>query len=70
MAQSRVGVNKSYADMAALKAWIDNLSADINAGRVLSFSLAAPQGGDDKIVGAVGISSTTSADDLSIDVED
>jgi hypothetical protein len=40
MAQSKVSVNKTCADAAALSAWVGNLSSDVDAGKVTGFRLS------------------------------
>jgi len=39
MANTRVVVDKSYADSAALAAWVTNLAADITSNKVTGFQV-------------------------------
>jgi len=39
-----INVEKTYADAAALAAWLTNLAADITAGRVVGFDLTTLNG--------------------------
>lgn len=59
-------VSVSYADSAALAAWVTNLAADITAGKVSGFNIST-ESAEGKVTGALTIPTPT---DLSTDLED
>jgi V8-like Glu-specific endopeptidase len=71
MAQSNVVVNKSYADAAALQAWLSNLATDVNAGKILTFAINTIPGTSGGVVqGSFALSAATAISDLTVAVED
>jgi hypothetical protein len=67
MAESRVQVEVSYADAAALQTWLGNLGTDVNAGKVTNFQLSTD---GEKVGGRLTLSSSTAISDLTVAVED
>jgi hypothetical protein len=63
---TKVDVSVSFADAAALAAWVSNLAADITAGKVTGFDVSSGKT-DGKITGTLTIPTPT---DLTTALED
>ena len=71
MAQAKVNVEKSYADAAALQTWLNNLATDVNAGKVVSFSISTNAGESGPVIGGqLELSAATAISDLTVAIED
>jgi hypothetical protein len=72
MAQSIVGIQKSYADAAALQAWLGQLATDVGTGKVEGLQVVTTPGGGTggTISGQLTLSSATAVSGLTVPVED